>query len=142
MSDYPETKYIQVHNGRKIAYCEYGDPGEERGLAHAHQLAQARPLAQGAIQSREVEGRIADRVVAEVDDAGEALVVIVHEDVVTVHVVVDEHPLLDGLTHGKQLIEEVLRDRDLMISELRVYEPARVSLVVLDPPAEGRAIYT
>lgn len=27
MRDYPETKYIQLHNSRKIAYCEYGDPG-------------------------------------------------------------------------------------------------------------------
>lgn len=26
MNDYPETQYIQLKDGRKIAYCEYGDP--------------------------------------------------------------------------------------------------------------------
>lgn len=26
MGNYPETKFIQFHDGRKIAYCEYGDP--------------------------------------------------------------------------------------------------------------------
>jgi pimeloyl-ACP methyl ester carboxylesterase len=26
MSAFPETKYIQLDDGRRIAYCEYGDP--------------------------------------------------------------------------------------------------------------------